>query len=196
MPTELTSQLAIRHGELLANQLIAHSDFSALAQQYLCGSGSPRAAVHSHWPLRVIDLSRMGTGNGGLALIDQDASPFDSRPGFYHSTNANLEEVILLLIVNHLYEIDPEIQALYDRTSNTESAQVSDPYLSFYLHFAPGTATAADELHSRLDVVELVGQANIDRRAALPVSSSQDMILSTGHLDAMIPKVCQVLSEE
>ena len=196
MLTELTSQLAIRHGELLANQLIAHPDFSALAQQYLCGRTSPRAAVHAHWPLRVIDLSRMGAGDGGLALIDPDASPFDSRPGLYQSLNANLEEVILLLIVNHLYEIDPEIQALYARTSNTESAQVAPYYASRYLHFAPGTATAADELHSRMDVVELVGQANIDKRAALPVSPSDDMILSTGHLDAMIPKVCQVLSGE
>ena len=196
MLTELTSQLAIRHGELLATQLIAHPDFSALAQQYLCERPSPRAAVSSHWPLRVIDLSRMGTGNGGLALIDQDASPFDSRPGLYQSLNANLEDVILLLLVHHLYEIDPEIQALYARTSNTESAQIAPYYASRYLHFAPGTATAADELHSRMDVVELAGQANIDKRAALPVSPSEDMILSTGHLDAMIPKICQVLQEE
>ena len=188
MPTEFASQLAIRHGELLANQLIAQPDFSALAQQYLCGRTSPRTAVHSHWPPHVIDLSRMGSPES-LVLIDQNAGPSD---GLYHSSNADLEDVILLLIVNHLYEINPEIQALYERTSNTDSS----PITSAFLHFAPGTASVADELHSRMDLVELAGEANIAKRATLRTHPLDDMVLYSGHVRYMRPKVCQVLQEE
>ena len=68
---------------------------------------------------------------------------------------------------------DPEIQALYARTSNTESAQISEYYADRYLHFAPGTATAADELHSRLDVVELVGQATYRQTGRAPRQSQR-----------------------
>ena len=51
MPYELANHIAIRHGELLANQFLAHPDFSTLAKNYLCGSVRPvRAAVHAHWP--------------------------------------------------------------------------------------------------------------------------------------------------
>ena len=64
------------------------------------------------------------------------------------------------------------------------------------LHFNPDTATAADELLSRVDLVELVGQANINKRNALRTKVRNDMYLAPGHLDQMRPKVCQVLQEE
>ena len=188
MRYEFASQLAIRHGALLADELIAQPDFYALAKKYLCKSTDPGVAVHSHWPPHVIDLSRMGSPES-LVLIDQNARQPD---GSYHSSNAGLEYIILLLLIHHLYEIDPRIESLYDRTSNTASS----PTVTAYLHFEPGTATAADELRSRMDLVELVGQANINRRNALRTPTSKDMVLGEGHLNHMIPKVCQALSEE
>ena len=187
MPDEFTNQLAIRHGELLANQLIAQPDFYAQASKLVCGG--PRT-VYAHWPTHVIDLARMGTGNGGLALIHPDAISPDN--GLYSTGNAALERVILLLILHHLYEIDPRIESLYERTSNTASS----PTITSYLHFAPGTATAADELLSRVDLVELIGQANLNRRQALRTKPDKDMVLGEGHLKHMRPKVCQALQEE
>ena len=188
MRYEFASQLAIRHGALLADELIAHPDFYALAKKYLCESPDPGGAVHAHWPPHVIDLSRMGSPES-LVLIDQNAGPPD---GSYHSSNAGLEQIILLLLIHHLYEIDPRIESLYDRTSNTASS----PTVPAYLHFEPGTATAAAELRSRIDLVELVGQANSNRRNALRTPTSKDMVLGEGHLNHMIPKVCQALAEE
>ena len=139
IPEELTSQLAIRHGELLANRVIAQPDFYAQAKKFVCGGYE---TVHKHWPKHVIDLARMGTGDGGLRTVDPHAR--FANDGLYHSSNANLEDVILLLLMHHLYEIDPRIAALYEGTRNTASS----PTISSYLHFAPGTATAADELLS------------------------------------------------
>ena len=61
---------------------------------------------------------------------------------------------------------------------------------------APGTATAADELHSRMDLVELAGEALIDKRSTLRVTPGSNMVLNAGHLRLMVPKICEVLSEE
>lgn len=187
IPAELTSQVAIRHGELLANRVIAQSDFYAQAKKLVCGGYK---TVPNHWPKHMIDLARMGTGDGGLRTVDPNAR--FANDGCYHSSNANLEDVVLLLIIHHLYEIDPRIAALYERTNNTASS----PTITSYLHFAPGTATAADELLSRVDLVELIGQANLNRRRAMRTRLAKDMVLDEGHLSHMCPKVCQALSGE
>ena len=125
-----------------------------------------------------------------MRTVDPNAKYADNR--LYSSGNADLERVILLLLMHHLYEIDPQIAALYEGTSNTASS----PTYPSYLHFAPGTATAADELLSRVDLVELVGQANLNRRQALRTIPGKDMVLREGHLKHMRPQVCQVLQEE
>ena len=69
------------------------------------------------------------------------------------------------------------------------------PSLSeFQLHFALGTATAADELLSRVDLVELEGWANFNKRAALRMPDDKDMRLAI-HLQAIAPQVCEILQE-
>ena len=180
--TELTFQLAIRHAELLVKGLIAQpDDFYTIAEKFVCGK-SP--AVRAHWPKRVIDLKRMGEG---LVQIDPNARPTSY---IYWTGYTSLEEIIMLLIINHLYEIDPEIKAIYDSTSNTDSS----PEYPHHLHFEPGTATAADELRSRMELVKLADQAYINKRRAL-YRAGKLLILHSAYLRAMMPKVCNALRE-
>ena len=187
IPDEFTSQLAIRHGEILANQVIARPDFHTVAEKLVCDT---ILTLRSHWPRELIDLDHMGTGNGGLVSILEP----DQRGAtvYRFAMNAVLEEVIRLLLINHLYEIDSEIQDIYDSTSNADSSTDFK-----YLHFEPGTATAADELRSRVKLVKLAGQANVDKRNVRTSPSTgpgqfRDMHLHK-HLHVMVRKVCNAL---
>ena len=178
---EFGLQLAIRHAELLAREVIAQpDDFYTVAEKFVCGGF---LAVRAHWSRQVIDLKRMGEG-----LVWIDPSDRSSSYTIYWTGQTALEGIIMLLIINHLYETDAGIQAIYDRTSNTDSSRGPS-----YFHFAPGTATAADELRSRVELVRLVGQANLNKRRALRTGWYNAMILHAGHLHAMAPKVCQAL---
>ena len=191
LPWDFANQLAIRHGQVLANWVIARPDFYELARRFVCGD---YGSTLSYWPREVVALHLMGTAGGELVPVDPNDEFAEKN---YSSSNATTKDVFKLLIINHLYEIDPEIQALYDRTSNTGSVRGSYSYHDYYLHFAPGTATAADELLSRLDLVELLGQDNINRRRTLSrVNRDRDMVLGAGHLEVMAPRVCEALQEE
>ena len=104
MPEALTNQLAIRHGEILANRVIAHSDFYAQAKKLVCGGEPVMRTVHNHWPDHVINLARMGMGDGARNV---DPNARSTHNWLYRSGNADLERVVLLLLIHHLYEIDP-----------------------------------------------------------------------------------------
>ncbi|MCY4386542.1 MAG: hypothetical protein OXC18_05495 [Desulfurellaceae bacterium] len=94
-----------------------------------------------------------------------------------------------LYLVNYLVEHDEQVKAAYEGVENTRSAGVS-----WRLHYFPGTATALDELESRVQIAfALKGGKQLRYRRTPEASRFRDMQLIAGHLKYMVPKVCAAL---
>ena len=116
-------------------------------------------------------------------------------PG-YNSGDAGMHEVMLLYLLREAYDAHPEVRDLYADMFNEET--VSREQYHPYLHYPPGSATAYDEFASRLSLgFDLRGSERLDLVGTISGRNGNNplklMVLRAGHLEIMVPAVCQVL---
>ena len=189
MAYELNDALAIRHGEVLIESVMPDEPAAGVpfAQELLC---------ENDWKSNLQDLfpaeespATMGDGQGGHRNVHPKKLP---QENYESANNAALFSVIRLYLLNYLVEYEEQIKAVYEGIENTRSAGVS-----WRLHYSPGTATALDELKSRVQIAfALKGGKQLKYRRTTEALRFRDMQLIDGHLKYMVPKVCAVLDAE
>lgn len=115
------------------------------------------------------------------------------NPG-YGTGDATMHRVMLLYLLREAYDAHPEVRDLYADMFNEETIKDFD----VYLHYPPGSATAYDEFVSRLSLAfELRGSERLAWMQAIHqrrgLSHLKMMVLAAGHLEIMVPAVCQVV---
>ena len=187
MAFEFNDALAIRHGEVLIESVMP-AELAAgvrFAQELLCRGGGWGKNVKARFPARQSPAT-MGDGQGGYRNVNPNKSP---QAGYNSSNNTTLFSVIALYLVNYLVAHDEQVKALYEEVENTESAR-----FSWHLHYAPETATALDELASRVQIAfGLKGGKQLKYRRNTQAHRFRDMQLKAGHLNYLLPKVCATL---
>ena len=187
MAQEFNDALAIRHGEVLIESVLPDEPAAGVtfAQELLCGD-TRKADMKTLFPVWQMP-STMGGGQGGQRNVNPDK---ENPPKIFSSANnASVYSVINLYLVNYLVAHEERVKAMYEEVENTWSAD-----FSWHLHYAPGTATALDELASRVQIAfGLKGGKQLKYRRTPQGHRFRDMELGLGHLKYMIPKVCAAL---
>ena len=184
MAYEFNDALAMRHGEVLIESVMPAEPAAGVrfAQELLCRGGGWGKNVKARFPARQSPAT-MGDGQGGYRNVDP-GKPLQA--GYKLVNGTTLFSAIALYLVNYLVAHDEQVKALYEEVENTRSGQ-----FSWRLHYAPGTATALDELASRVQIAfGLKGGKQLKYRRSTHADRFRDMDLVRGHLRAMLRKVC------
>ena len=201
MGLEMTSTLAIRNGEVLVERTKAEKGeaFDEWALEMLCSNDFSEVNIQLAFPLDEWPHT-MGGENGELVPVNPNINDMNDmielHPG-YHSSNADGDYVIVVLLLNHFYETRPAVQGLYAATNNRDMIRTTGEL--YALWYPPGTATAEQELAARVKVLtELRGMEWIDFRYDHFVETGKhlekDMVVGAGHTYVMVPKTCAVLA--
>ena len=187
MAQELNDALAIRHGEVLIESVLPNEPAEGVtfAQELLCGD-TRKADMKTLFPARQMPAA-MGNDQGGQRNVHPGE---DKLPKIFSSANnASVYAIINLYLVNYLVAHEERVKAIYEEVENAWSAD-----FSWRLHYAPGTATALDELASRVQIAfGLKGGKQLKYRRTTQGDRFRDMQLDLGHLNYMIPRVCAAL---
>ena len=192
MAHEFTSALAMRHGEVLIESVLPDEPAAGvqLAQDLLCrGDNDWKLNIQARFPAKQMP-STMGDGRGGHRNVDSHESLQEDYRTAY---NASVSSVIALYLVHYLVAHEERVETMYEAVDNIQSAR-----FSWHLHHAPGTASALDELESRVKIAfGLKGNKQLRYRRNIQADISRDMLrdmrLGADHLKFMVPKVCKAL---
>jgi len=198
MAFEFNEALAIRHGEVLIESKMPDKPAARVryAQKLLCENTKKnkdarlkwRTNIQARFPVRQMPKS-MGEFASGMRNVDPEKG---LKGDYLSSRGATVLTTIALYLAHYLVEHEERARAVYDRAENTESAT-----WSWFLHHAPGTATALDELQSRVQIAfGLKDGPQLRYRRSTQAYRFRDMTLIDGHLEYLIPKVCAALSAE
>jgi len=193
MAYEFADALAIRHGEVLIESEMPAEPVEGVrfAKKLLCEGNTYNSnikkrlpAVLSPFPVRQMPKS-MGTAGSGM----RNVHPKSALGADYLSNNSSLSTNIGLYLLDYLVEHEERVKAVYDRAENTAGAT-----FTWKLHYAPGTATALEELQSRVQIAfGLKGGQQLKYRRTTQADRSRDMQSPPVYL---IPKVCAALDAE
>ena len=192
MAQEFRDALAMRHGEVLIESVMPDKPATHVkfARNLLCKNGGDwEGNIRERFPAWQMP-STMGDGEGGERNIHPDKNP----QSFYGSrNNVRVVPTIAMYLVNYLVTHDERVRTMYEETENTDSAE-----FSWELHYAPETASALDELTSRVQIAfGLKGAKQIKYRRNIQADMFRNMLsnmqIKQNHLNYMPPKVCEVL---
>lgn len=192
----------MREAEILMDALKAKEDinFDAFARNVVCNRTWRFASdARKIWV--------MGLKDGGMKSMGDIANEENGRSHrltmFYDMQNARFEGAFELLVLNELVARHEELATYYASLGNAEQAAEginprSWKYFKAY-HYPKGSATALDELNSRMRVGFLkTGWDNVTERRSV-----YDRVNVPGgfslafhdHADAMKEKICEALPE-
>ena len=179
---ELTLQLILRHAEVLVNSL-PQETFDRIAKRLIC---EEVRAVEQQFPVAQMDLHVMADGT----FVDPGHK---SRRREFFSGGMGIDDGVLLLLIKHFYDTNNAVKTLYQTTDNRLTSSPRSPR---FLQFAPGAATAADELLSIIDVAfRLKGEDNAQARARGLLRREERSTFGV-HVNYMAPKVCAALNAD
>ncbi len=198
--SELGSALAWRHGEILFNIVKARENYMEIARKETCASwGGSSEAYNAIIRYFAPEDHHLALLRGSLQPIQGASVPVNDFTTNHYTLscfsagNGDINTVFKFLILHDLYQSNDQVAQLYRTLSNEEISS-----LSGYLHYAPGTATAEDELIQSYnqhfgyrDEVSLIARGS--RYGTAAYSSAA---FGEGHLRKMAPRVCTILMQD
>ena len=206
-PLEMEEAVVTRHAEVLVESVMPEGDATDYAAGLLCPYGRDTTLREDH--KKALDMAMealfpvvhwphaMRDGDGDVRDV-AGYRPLAVHNAFFDS-NAHLYSTMAFYLIRYLVDHDDAVEKLYADLANEETVFATSSYYQQFLHYPAATATAVDELDSRSDIFfDLKGVANLNYRMDLmsTMSRRHQVVLRSGHLQAMVPKVCGVLYPE
>ena len=193
MAYEFTDALAMRHGEVLIESEMPDEPAEGvrLAKKLLCESGTYNSKIKKRLPsvLSLFPVRQMPKSMGKAGSGRRNVNPKSALGADYLSGNSSLSHTIGLYLLDYFVEHEERVKAVYDRAENTDGGT-----FTWKLHYAPGTATALEELQSRVQIAfGLKDGQQLKYRRTTQADRSRDMQSPPVYL---IPKVCAALDAE
>ena len=212
---EFGTSLAIRHAEILFENLRRRPDADSTIQDMLCADDDLKVGEIQNWPIlqTLTNASLPILGVQGPFVFSQaeynpsrladslvffqgpDPSRSAASAGEYLGGGARLSSVVAYLSVRDLYRRSEGVRRLYDETPSEEAVyrwRIEQPY--DVLKYRPEDGkTAADELRAGYDeLIAASGQAWLDARTARS-QSTYDTAFLQHHVSSWADRVCTAM---
>ena len=192
---------SLRHAEVLHENLKEQDDYWHLAEETVCTAEPDSARFRALAPFDETDHNPAILASTGEVIqkVDGMATNYARLPDYHYHALGELGGALIFLIVADLWEQEPAVRHLYRTTSN-EYTLISKRRSNegWLLHYESGSATAEDELIQRLRVQ--FGNANKASLLARAIQNAKiegygipGAFFFDGHLEAMAPRICDVL---